>query len=110
MKICALLIAMSFFAGATGRADTANETPAALPEAQSLIEVVAAADAIVAAFGRHDPKAYLRYRFARQPSAATGKPAAQAGNRHMITLASSREPKPSSISETASSCTVIFMG
>ena len=59
MKIFALLMAMSFFAGATAIAATSNETPTTLPDAQSLIEVVAAADAIVAAFGRHDPKAYF---------------------------------------------------
>lgn len=59
MKIFALLMATSFFVGAAARAATSNETPATLPEAQSLIEVVAAADAIVAAFGRHDSKAYF---------------------------------------------------
>ena len=59
MKILALLIAMSLVAGAATGAATSNEAPTTLPEAQSLIEVVAAADAIVAAFGRHDPKAYF---------------------------------------------------
>jgi ketosteroid isomerase-like protein len=59
MKVFALLMAMSICAGAVARAATSNETLTTLPEAQSLIEVVAAADAIVAAFGRHDPKAYF---------------------------------------------------
>ena len=59
MKIFAFLLAMSFIVGVAARAATPNETPDALSETQSLTEVVAAADAIVAAFGRHDPEAYF---------------------------------------------------
>ncbi len=58
-RFFALLGATTLLAGIAAGQATSSEEPTIAPASHSTGEVIAAAAAIVAAFGRHDPKAYF---------------------------------------------------